>query len=166
METTSCGTSDVVVKALQTYSDMVRRICFMYLKSEADVEDIFQNVFLRLLQHKEPFENGEHEKAWLCRVTINQCKDFHKSFFRRNVCSIDDLEIPTEDKTEEGVLHEVLLLPQKYRDAIYLYYYENYPVSEVAKILGEKENTIHTHLRRAKALLKNRLGGFEDGNYF
>lgn len=166
MENTSSGTNDVVVKALNTYADLVHRICFMYLKSEADVEDIFQNVFLKLLQHKESFENAEHEKAWLCRVTINQCKDFHKSFFHKNVCSIDDLEIPVEDKAEEGVLREVLLLPQKYRNVIYLYYFEDYPVSEVAKILDEKENTVHTHLRRAKAILKNKLRGFEDGNYF
>jgi RNA polymerase sigma-70 factor (ECF subfamily) len=166
MENTSSGTNDVVVEALNSYSDMIRRICFMYLKSEADVEDIFQNVFLRLLQHKEVFQNDEHEKAWLCRVTINQCKDFHKSFFHRNVCSIDDLEIPAEDKTEEGVLREVLSLPQKYRDAIYLRYFEEYQISEIAKILGEKENTVHTHLRRAKAILKKKLRGFEDGNYF
>jgi RNA polymerase sigma factor, sigma-70 family len=138
----------------------------MYLKSEADVEDIFQDVFLKLLQHKRPFENEEHEKAWLCRVTINQCKDFHKSFFRKNICSIDDLEIPIEDKTEEGVLREVLSLPQKYKNVIYLYYFEDYSVSEIADILGRKENTIHTHLRRAKAILKNKLRGFEDGNYF
>lgn len=166
MGNTSSGTNDVVIKALNTYSDLVRRICFMYLKNKSDVEDIFQNVFLKLLQHKEPFENEEHEKAWLCRVTINQCKDFHKSFFRKNVCSIDNLEIPTEDKVEEGVLREVLLLPQRYRNVIYLYYFEDYTVSEIAKILGEKENTVHTHLRRAKAMLKNRLRGFEDGNYF
>lgn len=166
MENTSSGTNDVVVKALNKYSDMVRRVCFMYLKSEADVEDIFQNVFLKLLQHKEPFENDEHEKAWLCRVAMNQCKDFHKNFFHKNVCSIDDLEIPTEDKAEKGVLREVLLLPQKYRNVIYLYYFEDYPVAEVAKIIGENENTVHTRLRRAKAILKKKLRGFEDGNYF
>jgi RNA polymerase sigma-70 factor (ECF subfamily) len=166
MENTSFGTNDVVTKALEKYSDIVRRICFMYLKNEADAEDIFQDVFLKFLQHKDQFESEEHEKAWLCRVAINKCKDFHKSFFRKNVCSIDDMEIPTEDKTETGVLREVLSLPQKCRNVIYLYYFEDYPVSEVAKILGEKENTVHTHLRRAKAILKNKLRGFEDGNYF
>lgn len=166
MENASSCANDVVVGALDKYSDMVRRICFMYLKSEADVEDIFQDVFLKLLQHREPFENEEHEKAWLCRVTINQCKDFHKSFFHRNVCFVGDIDIPTSDKAEKDVLREVLLLPQKYRNVIYLYYFEGYQVSEVAKILNEKENTVHTHLRRARAILKNRLGDFEDGNYF
>ncbi|MBE6831082.1 sigma-70 family RNA polymerase sigma factor [Clostridium sp. KNHs216] len=166
MEKTSSGTNDVVTEALDKYSDMVRRICFMYLKNEADVEDIFQNVFLKLLQNKKPFENDAHEKAWLCRVTINECKDFHKSFFRKNTCSIDDLEIPIEDKSEEGVLREVLSLPQKYRNVIYLFYFEDYSVPEIAVILGRNQNTIHTHLRRAKAILKNKLRGFDDGNYF
>ncbi|QEY35715.1 sigma-70 family RNA polymerase sigma factor [Caproiciproducens galactitolivorans] len=166
MEKTSSGTNDVVTEALDKYSDMVRRICFMYLKSEADVEDIFQNVFLKLLQHKEPFESDAHEKAWLCRVTINECKDFHKSFFRKNTCSIDNLEIPIEDKAEEGVLREVLSLPQKYRNVIYLFYFEDYTVPEIATILGRNQNTIHTHLRRAKAILKKKLRGFDDGNYF
>lgn len=166
MENTSSGTNDVVIEAIDKYSDMVRRICFMYLKNEADVEDIFQNVFLKLLQRKTKFNSEEHEKAWLCKVTFNQCKDFHKSFFRKNTCSIENLEIPTEDKIEVDVLHEVLSLPQKYRNVIYLYYYEDYSVQEISKILGRNENTIHTHLRRAKAILRNRLGGFEDGACF
>jgi RNA polymerase sigma factor (sigma-70 family) len=166
MDVTSSGTNDVVTRAIEKYSDMIYRICFMYLKSEADSQDISQEIFLKLLQRKEPFESDEHEKAWLIRVTINKCKDFHKSFFHKNVCSIENMEIPTQDKTETGVLQQVLLLPQKYRDVIYLYYFEDYPVAEIAAILGEKENTVHTHLRRAKALLKDKLRGFEDANDF
>lgn len=166
MENTSFGTSDVVIDALEKYADTVRRICFMYLKSEADVEDIFQNVFLKLLQHRGSFESEEHEKAWLCRVAINQCKDFHRSFFRRKVCSIEEMEIPTEDPVEEGVLSTVLSLPQKYRDVIYLYYFEDYTASEIAAILKQKENTVYTQLHRAKTMLKSRLGGYENANCF
>lgn len=166
MDETSCGTNDVVTRAVEKYSDMIYRICFMYLKSEADAQDISQEIFLKLLQRKDPFESDEHEKAWLIRVTINKCKDFHKNFFKRNVCSIESMEIPTEDKTEIGVLREVLSLPQKYRDVLYLYYFEDYPVAEIAGILQEKENTIHTRLRRAKAMLKDKLRGFEDANDF
>ena len=116
MENTSSGTNDVVTNALDKYADMVRRICYIYLRSQADVEDIFQNVFLKLLQHTDKFENEEHEKAWLCRVSINQCKDFHKSFFRKNVCSIDDVDLLYEDEVENEVMREVLSLPPKYKD--------------------------------------------------
>ncbi len=79
MDKTSFGTDDVLTEALKKYSDMVRKICFMYLRNYADVEDVFQEVFLKLLQSDITFENDEHIKAWLCRVTINKCKDCNYS---------------------------------------------------------------------------------------
>ena len=166
MENTSSGTNDAVTEAIEKYSDMVRRICFLYRMSEADVEDIFQEVFLRRLQHRGGFESEEHEKAWLCRVTINQCKDFHKSFFRKNVSSIEEMEIPIKDPTESEVIREVLALPQKYRDVIYLFYYEDYTAAEIARMLHRKENTVYSLLHRARAILKKKLGGLDDGNCF
>lgn len=166
MENTSYGTNDVVASAISKYSDMVRRICFLYLKNQADVEDIFQDVFLKLLQYSGKFENEEHEKAWLCRVTLNKCKDFHKSFFRKNVCSIDDVDLFIEDKVENEVMRAVLSLPKKYKDVIYLFYYESYTVPEIAKMLEQKENTIYSQLHRAKAILKDKLGGYEYGECF
>jgi RNA polymerase sigma-70 factor (ECF subfamily) len=159
MEDASSGANDVVINALSKYADMVRRICFMYLKNKADVEDIFQDVFLKLLQHTEKFENDEHEKAWLCRVTINRCKDFRNTFFRKNVCSINDVELLFEDKAENVVMQEVLLLPQKYKNVIYLFYFEGYSVPEISKILCKKENTVYSYLHRAKAILRDKLGG-------
>lgn len=159
MGITSYGTGDVVTEALLKYSDMVRRICFMYLRNREDVEDVFQEVFLKLLQTDTVFESEEHRKAWLCRVTINKCKDLCKSFWRRNTVSIDDKEIPFEDGAESEVMHAVLALPKKYKDVIYLFYYENYSAKEIAKLLNQKENTVYSNLHRARNLLKHKLGG-------
>jgi RNA polymerase sigma factor (sigma-70 family) len=161
MEKTSFGTNDVVTGALQKYSDMVRRICFMYLRNHADVEDVFQEVFLKLLQYEVTFQDDEHTKAWLCRITINRCKDICKSFFRKHVCSIEDMELPFEDKIESDVMVAVLSLPPKYKDVIYLFYYEEYTVPEMAKLLNKKENTIYSNLHRARGLLKQKLGGID-----
>ena len=159
MEKASFGTNDVVTEALEKYADMVRRICFVYLRNHADVEDVFQEVFLKLLQSNVEFENDEHTKAWLCRVTINQCKDCCKSFFRKNVCSIEDMDLPFEDKAESDVMTAVISLPPKYKDLIYLFYYEDYTVPQMAKLLNQKENTIYSNLHRARKLLKQELGG-------
>jgi RNA polymerase sigma-70 factor (ECF subfamily) len=159
MEKASSGTNDVVVEALSKYADMVRRICYMYLKEPADVEDIFQDVFLKLLLHTGKFENDEHEKAWLC-------KDYHRSFFKKNICSIDDVDLIIEDEYENEVIREVLSLPKKYKDVVYLYYYEGYSTPEISKILGKKENTIYSYLHRAKAILKVRLGGNDHNDRF
>ena len=70
-----------VNRAIEQYSDMVRRLCLIHLKNDADTEDIFQTVFLKYALSSAAFESDEHEKAWLIRVTINACKDLLKSLF-------------------------------------------------------------------------------------
>ena len=150
-----------VNRALELYADTVRRICFMYLKNDADVEDVFQEVFLKYLLHPSSFESDAHEKAWLIRVAINVCKDVLKSFFRRRVRSLE--EINTEpfymQEEEKELLEVVLQLPPKYRNVIYLFYYEGYKVREISEIKGKNENTIHTWLKRGREALREKLGG-------
>ena len=154
-----------VNRALDLYADTVRRICFMYLKNDADVEDVFQEVFLKYLLHPSSFESDAHEKAWLIRVAINVCKDVLKSFFRRRVRSLE--EINTEpfymQEEEKELLEVVLQLPPKYRNVIYLFYYEGYTAVEIAGILKRSENTIYTGLDRARKELRKQLGGEWNG---
>lgn len=148
-------------QALDKYSDTVKRICFLHLKNPHDTEDIFQNVFLKYILYSGNFESDEHEKAWIIRVTVNACKDFLKSFSNRNNVSIDVVKsenLAINDDYSE-LLQIVLSLPSKYKDAIYLFYYENYTVPEIATILSKKENTIYTRLARGRKLLKEYLGG-------
>ena len=146
-----------IVEAIEKYADMVRRVAFMYMKNADDVEDIFQDVFLRLFRYEKSFDSDTHEKAWLLRVTINKCKDLHRSFFRSRVCSLDDLEITFEDEHESEVLQEILSLPRKYKDVVYLFYYEGYSVPEISRLLNVKENTVYSHLHRARQMLKEKL---------
>lgn len=153
--------NDYISAALKTYSDMVYRICIIYLRNKSDIDDVFQEVFLKLLQRKTPFESKDHEKAWLIRVTINQCKDVIKSFWRKNISLVENVELQLTDPTENELLQVVLSLPKKYKDVIYLYYYEEYTVPQMAELLKQNENTIYSHLHRAKKLLKQKLEGKE-----
>ena len=150
--------------AIEKYADTVRRICMVHLKNEADTEDIFQTVFLKYLLSSVVFENDEHEKAWLIRVTINACKDLLKSFFRSKTVSLEEvLEQPAAPNQEyHDVMKAVLSLPEKYRDAIYLYYYEGYSAAQIGKILHKNQNTVYTLLNRAKKQLRQTLGGDMD----
>ena len=149
--------------AIDKYSDMVWRLCMLHLKNRADTEDIFQTVFIKYAIHNKAFENETHEKAWLIRVTINACKDLIKNFFRSKTTSLDEImeqaALPNEDK---NVLEAVLSLPQKYRDVVYLHYYEGYTASEIGQLLHKNVNTIYTLLNRSKQLLRSKLGGDED----
>lgn len=155
-----------VNRAIERHADTVRRLCMIHLKNYVDTEDIFQTVFLKYVLSSVSFENEEHERAWFIRVTINACKDLLKNFFRSHTVSIDEvLEQPAEmQEDNREVLEAVLSLPARYRDVVYLYYYEEYTAPEIGKILGKNVNTIYTLLNRAKKILRKKLGGDADEN--
>ena len=151
-------------RAIERYADTVRRICMVHLKNYSDTEDIFQTVFLKYILYPEPFESEEHEKAWIIRVTINACKDLLKSFFRSRTVSMEEvLEQPAPLPPDtRAVLEAVLALPQKYRNVVYLHYYEGYTAPEIGRILGKNVNTVYTLLNRSRQMLRDTLGGDGD----
>lgn len=153
-----------VNRAIEQYSDTIRRLCMIHLKNDADTEDIFQTVFLKYVLSSVCFESQAHEKAWFIRVTVNACKDLLRSFFRSRTTSLHELmERPAElPPDHREVLEAVLALPPKYRDVVYLHYYEEYTAPEIGQILGKNVNTVYTLLTRAKQMLRKKLGGDGD----
>lgn len=154
-----------VNQAINLYADTVKRICVLHLKNSSDTEDIFQEVFLKYALSSILFESKEHEKAWMIRVTINQCKDFMKSIFRRKTISLEEVVSLSDEQKEDyrEVMEAVLSLPQKYKDVVYLYYYEGYSAVEIGEMLGKNVNTVYTLLARSREKLKEKLGGYEIG---
>ena len=149
-------------RAVAQYADTVRRICLVQLKSQADTEDIFQTVFLRYLLHAPAFETPEHEKAWIIRVTLNACKDLRRALFRRRTVPLEEaVQLPATATRDRQVLEAVLSLPEKYRQVVYLHYYEGYTAAEMGQLLGKNVNTVYTLLNRARGLLREELGGDE-----
>lgn len=152
-----------VIETIEEHSDTVQRICIVYLKNHADAEDIFQNVFLKYATSDVVFESAEHKKAWIIRVTINKCKDLLKSFFKKKTVLVDEVirEVADIDDNSREVLEAVVSLPEKYRDVVYLHYYEGYTAPEIGGILGKNVNTVYTLINRGKTMLREKLGGDE-----
>ena len=153
-------------RAIEQYADMIQRLCMIHLKNKADTEDIFQTVFMKYVLSSHAFESQEHEKAWFIRVTINACRDLLKSFFHRRTISLEELsqQQPAQMSQDSfDVLEAVWSLPPKYRDVVYLHYYEEYTAPEIGQILGKNVNTIYTLLHRSKQMLREKLGGDEYG---
>lgn len=148
-------------QAIKRYADMVKRICMVHLKNETDTEDIFQTVFLKYVLHSAPFESEGHEKAWLIRVTINACKDLLRDFFRSKTVPLEQWQeyAPEQSSESREVLAAVLALPVKYRDVVYLHYYEGYTAVEISRLLGKNVNTVYTLLTRSRQKLKEMLEG-------
>ncbi len=137
------------------HADMIYRIAMHNLGNSADAEDILQEVCLALMTGKPPAE-PEYLKRWLIRVTLNKCKNLKRSFWRRNRESLSDYtHLPAPDAPSIPV--ELSELSADQRNIIYLYYFEDYTIPEIARILGKNGNTVKSSLQRARKKLKKLL---------
>ena len=147
---------EVFALAVQRYSDTVFRAALHNCSCTADAEDVVQDVFEKLLQYKGRFESEEHLKAWLLRVAINRCHDLTRAACQKNT-ELDE-NLPAPDSFADGsVLDAVRALPEHFRNAVYLHYYEGYTAAEIGRMLGAPTNTVLSWLRRARTQLHTML---------
>lgn len=150
--------------AVDRYADMVYRLALSQMKNKADADDLFQEVFVRLVSNIEKLESWEHVKAWLIRVTINCAKKHFDLYWNKNVDYIEDEERirgeeVCEAPSEYPVRAAVSKLPPRYRLAVHLHYFEELSVAEIAEQTGQKEGTVKSQLHRAREMLKEMLSG-------
>ena len=148
-----------IAQIVSQHGDMIYRILRVRLKEQADVEDIYQEVFLRLMRSRPEINDEDHLRAWLCRVAINLSNDLYRSpWQKRTVPFAETDEMTWEDPGESEVMQAVSRLPDNMRLAIHLHYYEGYSAVEIAEMLGKKENTVYSDLSRARKKLHRMLG--------
>lgn len=144
---------------MRTYADMVYRIAYRYVKNTIDTDDVFSDVFLAYFKKERTFESEEHRKAWLIQVTINCAKDLLAQ--RAQLQQLHEETLPDQSARDIDTymdLHEAIeQLRPEYREIIKLYYLDDLSVKEIAQILNKNENTIKTHLFRARETLKSVL---------
>ena len=143
----------------EQYRDRLFAAAFQVCGNAADAEDAAQEALLRYHLSDKQFESQEHIRAWLLRVAINWAKNISRSFWRRNTVPLEDyMETLTFDCQESRELfREVMALPEKYRLVIHLYYYEDYSVQEISRILGIRESNVKVRLSRGRQMLKATL---------
>lgn len=134
---------DEIVRIVETYSDMLLRIALNRMSSIAAAEDDVQSTFERLLRRNPRFISREHEKAWLIRTAIRICIDESRKASRANVPLNEEIAEAYSRESFE-LLETVRQLPEKDRDAVYLFYYESFSTAEIAKLLGERDVTPRT----------------------
>ena len=139
--------------------DTVYRVCYSFMGNAADSEDATQSTFVKLMKARPTFTNEEHEKAWLIRVASNHCKDLLRSSARKGVPLESVAEPAADERGPDLVLDAVLALDPKYKDVVYLHYYEGYSAADIARMLDKPSSTVRTHLCEARAILRKALGG-------
>jgi len=166
MQKKSWRADDFLEEKIKVYSPVVYRLAYSLVKSRADADDIHQEVFIKYISKCPCFENAEHEKAWLIKVTVNQCRNWWKTAWKRKIISLSEYEEEGRELAvsqdmlgddDRELIEKVKSLSSKYRIVIHLFYYEQLSVEEIANILGQKESTVRTWLTRARKKLSELL---------
>ena len=153
-------TDEEFISAVKRNSQRLFLIALSFTKNTDSSEDLLQNVFLKLWQYSKLFKNTEHMDKWLTAVCVNECRNFIKSPFRKHHADLNEFtEAEKFDSTEYyDIFNAVMSLPEKERTVVHLFYYEDLPVREIARLLKQSESSAKTRLYRARKKLKEKLG--------
>jgi RNA polymerase sigma-70 factor (ECF subfamily) len=149
-----------VMKSYEAYASMLFRIAMIHLGNREDAEEATQDTFIKLMEKAPEFKDAEHQKAWLIRVLTNHCKTMLGRGWRKREIKLEGTEPVTAETSEDwALLQFVMALPIKYKTVIHLYYYEDYRIQEISRILRISESAVKMRLQRGRQLLKLNLEG-------
>ncbi|MGE6537526.1 sigma-70 family RNA polymerase sigma factor [Bacillus luti] len=160
---------DLIDEIMNKYGQEVLQLVYSYVNNKEVAEDLTQDIFVKCYKFLHTYKGNSNVKTWLWRIAINHCKDYLKSWYNKKVIVTEDDFMYMEsqkESVEQTVIQNaedrelasaVMSLPIKYREVIYLFYYEELPIKEIAIVIEVKENTIKTRLKKAKELLKKGL---------
>lgn len=150
-------TDEAFEQIVRSHTNTVFRVACHAVKDRQEAEDVTQTVLLRLYQYTGEFQSEEHMKHWLLRVTVNESRKILRSPWRKRTVPLEDWDAAAEGPEERGVLEAVMALDVKYRLPVYLFYYEDCSIREIAEALGSNPSTVQTRLQRAREKLRKAL---------
>ena len=160
---------DLIDEIMNKYGQEVLQLVYSYVNNKEVAEDLTQDIFVKCYKSLHTYKGNSNLKTWLWRIAINHCKDYLKSWYNKKVIVTEDdftymgsqkesvEQIVIQSAEDSRLASAVMNLPIKYREVIYLFYYEELSIKEIAMVIDVKENTIKTRLKKAKELLKEGL---------
>lgn len=151
---------EVFDRVYRMYGPALYRFCLMQMKNAADAEDVMQEVFVKRLYQAPPFQTAEHERRWLFRVALNQCRDEWKRGCRREL-PLEAAALVAVPEPERALLEQVAALPEKLRTVIHLHYCEGYSQQEITSLLGITVSAVKMRMKRGREALRSSWEGAE-----
>ncbi|WP_042142191.1 RNA polymerase sigma factor [Paucisalibacillus sp. EB02] len=148
------STGQDIERIVDTYGNMLFRICLVILCNENDAEDVVQDTFINYLTKAPTFHDSEHEKAWLITVATNRCKNMRRFNFMRRHIDISDLQLYSKDVESYGLLDHLMKLPNKHKIVLLLFYVEGYKVDEITTLLNITSSAVKKRLQRGRELIR------------
>lgn len=149
---------EIVLELFDRHADMVYRVALSVLRDPREAEDAAQSIFLKLLERDVEVYPGK-ERAFLTKMTVNHCKNVLSAVKRRDIVPLDDAVLLVQPEDRE-VFQAVMELPEKYRTAVCLHYFEGYSLQEIAQLLHVGSSAVSMRLHRARTILKQQIGRY------
>jgi RNA polymerase sigma-70 factor, ECF subfamily len=158
------GNKKAFERLLILHSDQLYRTAYLYVGNREDALDIVQETAYKALLAVGQLRDERFFLTWLTKITIHCAYDVLKK--RKKELAVDNLLdlSPVKEEKRDVVLDLVEAIDRlndHYRHAVILFYYQDLPISEVAKVMNIPENTVKTYLFRGKNELKKLLGGVD-----
>ena len=156
-----------LTRMMEEHGDRLYRLCLLLLGDPHLAEDAVQDTMLKAWRGLDGYARRASEKTWLTTIAVNVCRDYRRLYwYRRRLDSealVEQIAARRDaEPQDDEILRQVLALAPKYREPVLLYYWQQLTIPEIAALLHEKENTVSTRLRRARAQLKETLKGWDD----
>ncbi len=158
MDNTSIRPVDRIEEIMDTYGNMLFRLCFVTLGNSSDAEDAVQETMIKYMQKAPAFENAGHEKAWLITVAANKCKDILRFRKRHPVADMTEANQCEQEVFDSGIMDALMSIPEKFRMVLILYYVEEYSIDDIAGMIGRTASAVKMRLQKGRRLLREIYG--------
>ena len=156
MQDLSADNIESIESIVNSYGDILYRLCFIMLKKESDAEDIVQETIIKYIEKQPPFKDYEHIKAWLITVAKNKCKDLLRYRKRHTHFDIDEMRELPKQTPDSGIFEILMTLPEKFRLVLVLHYVEEYKIDEIAKMIEKTPSAVKMRLQKGRRLLSEK----------
>lgn len=154
MKDTLARPADDLEQVMDTYGNMLFRLSLVMLGNSADAEDALQETMLKYYRKAPTFTGEEHRKAWLITVVTNQCRDILRFRGKHPLAEDTDIyEYKSADSRSSGIMDALMTLPEKFRLVLILHYVEEYPVKDIARMIGKTPSAVKMRLQKGRKLL-------------
>ena len=150
-------TEEEIRELVENYGSMIFRIAYCILLNKDDAEDAVQDTFMKYMTKAPEFNDEEHRKAWLIRVSANISKNMFKLRLRRHSPNLEGVKSAGISESDFETFEIISALPARYKTVMTLHYAEGYKCSEIAEILGISEDAVKKRLQKGRTLLKNEI---------
>lgn len=156
---------------IRQYGKRLYGLCLSLCANSFDADDLYQETWLRVVKSISQYDPTKEFEPWLTKICVNTYRNVLRRLARSPFLDFRTNEekdaqinaVPDAEKADYSPLYEAIdRLPEKYRIAVILFYFQDMDITATAKVMGIPEGTVKSRLSKARKLLKEVLDGETD----